>query len=559
MRQIAIVLLFVAAQPAWAQLHVRVTAGLGNLGISAPPPAVASIGDVDGDGSPDLCVGTTLAGPTNLGVRYLSGRTGALIRNVAFPAGFTYSTATAIAGLGDVNGDGIPDVAVGSMTDPVGALSSAGRVRIFSGAAGALLRTINGLAVNDCFGAALAAVGDLNGDGIGDLIVGAPQSTAPCFGAYPGNGYVQAISGATGAVLYTLSGPGLEDFFGASLSRMGDVDGDGVEDFAVGAPEQVCVTDNTPIFPSTGGYVRLVSGASGATIWNVGLTQIVGPTANHFAGFGYAIGTVGDVNGDGIADLGVGAPLEGPPAPGVRILSGTNGALIATLLAPANISLYGDALFGASVAGAGDVNGDGVRDVVIGAPFAYHGTGYDGSAFIYSASGTVLGSVSGALSARLGIAVAGIGDPNGDGFSEVAVLSSFEPGNHLGVLRVVGAAVAEPFMAPGVVTPLTLGWTHGTGSTGTIGITGAPPAAPGLLVASANQTTTTVFGASVLVDLTPGAFISTAFTYGPLGTLSFPVDLRSPGTAGLTVYVQAAALGPPVPLVSGGLMLGFSH
>jgi hypothetical protein len=133
-------------------------------------------------------------------------------------------------GVGDVTGDGVPDIALG---DP-GYLGSAppGQVVLKSGADGSTIRVLLGESFSDRFGSAVARAGDVDGDGLADFVVGAPKFDG--FGTDVGRGVL--VSGATGAALHVWNGDASGDEFGSSIAGGGDVDGDGVEDVVAAAP-----------------------------------------------------------------------------------------------------------------------------------------------------------------------------------------------------------------------------------------------------------------------------------------------------------------------------------
>jgi FG-GAP repeat protein len=319
--------------------------------------AVAGAGDVDGDGVPDVIVGAPLSTtPPTVGgyAQVFSGAGGGLLLTLAASAageGFGRS----VAGPGDLNGDGSADVVVGAPAASPGGLASAGRATVFSGASGLSLQVFPGSAANDQLGSSLAGVGDVDGDLVADVLVGAPQD-----GVFPtpGFGYARLFSGSTGAVLLTIAGQSNNDYLGRSVDRLGDVSGDGVPDLLVGAPEFGIPG------PTGSGYARVLSPSSATPLLSV--TGTIGAGA-----FGTSVAGVGDVNGDLVPDFAVGAPEVVGFLPGqVRVFSGANGAALLAF----NGSSPSDQ-FGFSLAGVGDSNVDGVPDLLVGDPTPLAGAG----------------------------------------------------------------------------------------------------------------------------------------------------------------------------------------
>jgi len=313
--------------------------------------AVAGAGDVNGDGIPDVLVGApdaSFAGSLSGRFYVLSGAGGALLvaRDGDGPgAHYGFS----VAGPGDVNGDGTPDLLVGApgsgMFGP-----GAGRAALLSGSNGAALLQISGVDVVQC-GFAVAATGDLSGDGLNDVLVGSPHASP---GGVLQAGLVRAVSGASGEVLLVLRGDQAGAQLGSSVAGLGDLDGDGVPDIAAGEP----YVDAAPL--DQVGRALVFSGGDGAL-----LHALTGSAASEL--LGWSVAAAGDVDADGAADVLVGAIGLGSPGPGAggtaRILSGRDGSLLALFAGAAT----GDEL-GAAVAGAGDLDGDGQPDAVIGAP-----------------------------------------------------------------------------------------------------------------------------------------------------------------------------------------------
>ncbi len=272
----------------------------------------------------------------------------------------------AVAGPGDLNGDGYPDLVVG--TPPT--------VRVYSGATGGELYLVTG---PSSFGQTLAAAGDVDGDGRPEFLVGAPYSVS----AY-------LYSGATGVLIHSWTGP-TGSSFGSSLSGAGDIDGDGITDVVVGAPYN----------SSQPGRAYVYSGGSG---------QPVFPSSLQFQGlgagdeFGRAVAVIGDTNGDARSEFAVGAPYDdtaGPNAGAVFFYDGATGSLLFPLAGPP-----GSFLFGRALCELGDVNGNVAPDC--GIADYYDLASYDGASYL--ASWIVPASVS---------QIARAGDLNGDGISDV--------------------------------------------------------------------------------------------------------------------------------------------
>lgn len=245
------------------------------------------------------------------------------------------------------------------------------------------------------FGHAVGAAGDVNRDGHADVIVGAP------YDGRQGTGSARVFSGRDGRELYTFYGDANGDEFGFSVSGAGDIDRDGYPDVIVGAP-------------SAGGrgFARAHSGRDGKALFTW--------TGDVPGGlFGWSVAGVSDVNLDGHADVVIGMPLDdknGAWSGTARVYSGNNGKLLHLFKGDSALDTFGHA-----VAGAGDVNKDGVPDVLVGAKDD-DATGKDaGSVRVHSGKdGKVLWTFHGASpGARLGWSVAGAGDVNKDGYADI--------------------------------------------------------------------------------------------------------------------------------------------
>jgi hypothetical protein len=376
--------------------------------------SVAGGADVDGDGVPDLVVG----GPYENGflgqALVISGADGSTLLVLQDAEGGHFGNAVAL--VDDVNGDGVPDVLVGAEQFSV-FNQDPGFAELRSGADGSELFHWDGLDGRSQFGDAVAAAGDVDGDGVPDVIVGAPLHDAN--GLSSDAGMARVFSGDDGSVIRTWFGAGGGDQFGTSVGGVGDVNGDGFDDVIVGAPDAG---------PGPGsGEVRVFSGANGSTLYS-----FLG-TAD-FDRCGWSVTGAGDVNDDGTPDFAFGSPNEAGVG-SARVHSGADGSLL-------HLVLGDDALgsFGRDVAGAGDVDGDGYADLIVGAHIA-QGTGR--ARVISGRDGSTIHDLyGGATGDRFGESVTGVGDLDGDGYDDVAVGADQFSNSGPGEVRVVSGKPA---------------------------------------------------------------------------------------------------------------------
>ncbi len=419
-----IALLGLAAGPAVAQAPLST--------LTSPTPgtdgafggSVAGVPDVDGDGQGDLLVGAPGENGTFFsagGRAYLvSGATGALLHTLEPPdpesgGFFGYR----VAGVPDADGDGRGDLLVGAYAEDSGAYSAGGRAYLFSGATGALLHTLTSPnPETDGYFGSVAGVPDVDGDGRGDLLVGAWRESGGAFEA--GRAYL--FSGATGALLHTLTSPNANyrGYFGVFVAGVADADGDGRGDLLIGAGRE------TVGGSSLAGRAYLFSGATGALLHTL---ESPNPQSN-VALFG-SVADVPDADGDGRGDLLVGAPEEniGISHVGrVYLFSGATGTLLHTL-EPPGLSSGGEG-FGYDVAGVSDVDGDGRGDLLVGAADAdVGGVAYAGQAYLFSgATGALLHTLESpdleplfGAGESFGSSVAGVADADGDGRGDLLV------------------------------------------------------------------------------------------------------------------------------------------
>lgn len=303
---------------------------------------LAATGDLDGDGVPDFAaISDDTAGQAV--VTGFSGVDGASLGELAHAVdGEAFSSA--LAGPGDVNLDGVPDIVLG-LPHADTPFFNAGAVNVYHGDGGGLLRGHTGDAEADLWGQEVCALGDLDADGFMDYGGGSAQVDAG------GNnrGMLRMYAGQSGAVLHEFVGQFSGDFL-AIGAALGDVDGDGHDDALIASPGW------GPLGNGKHGLVQAISGQTGAELWSVS-----GPSQS--ADMGRSMAGAGDLDGDGVPDALLGVPELDDFEPGhVQARSGADGALLFEF----EDGFNGDS-FGAAVA-AGDVNGDGVDDLIVGAP-----------------------------------------------------------------------------------------------------------------------------------------------------------------------------------------------
>ena len=423
-----------------------------------------TVGDLDGDGVNDVGVGAIsedVGGFTNVGQAYVfSGRTRALLRTFDNPEPQNEpfgNFGDSVLGIGDVNADGTPDLAIAAFRQDVegpfdevpGGCSAMpppnttcnqlqGKVYVFSGKTAAFL-----YAVNDPTPQAIATFGsqglsssDLDGDGFRDFVENAPFEDV---GGRSRAGAAYAFSGRTGRLLYRFRNPDApqdEGLFGSGMSNPGDVNGDGVDDPVIGAQGLFNGRGRAYLFNGkTGEVLRTLSNPAVANGGDgYGLTK----------GDGGRVGP-GDVNGDGIRDIYVGAPgtpVGGTPGVGrAYLISGKDGSVIRVLNDP---HPQENGSFGYNFATAGDINGDGAPEVLAMRFFGFATP----AAYIFDPrTGAALVTMPGIRNDGPGNAVASPGDVNGDNCDDL-----FLGGWHIN--NQMGGVIAElsHAAAPGCVT-----------------------------------------------------------------------------------------------------------
>jgi phage-related baseplate assembly protein len=378
--------------------------------FNAPSPtsyfgaSVSDAGDVNGDGYSDLIVGASnYSSATGRAYIFYGGINMNTVADVTFTGeAINNSFGFPVSKAGDVNGDGYSDVIVGASDYS----SNTGRVYIYFG--GTLMNNVadvimTGEAAINYFGASVAEAGDVNGDSYSDVIVGAYG-----FSTNTGKAYIYFGGSAMNNVAdVTITGEGINNYYGYSVSNAGDVNGDSFSDVVVGA---------TDISSGTGkAYIYFGS----SIMNNVADVTMTGEATNNY--FGISVSNAGDVNGDSFSDIIVGANGYSSNTGRAYIFYGGS-----SMNNVADVTMTGEAInnyFGRTVSTAGDINGDGYSDIVAGA------WGYStstGRAYIYLGGSSMNNTADVTLTGEatnnyFGYALSACGDVNGDGYSEVIV------------------------------------------------------------------------------------------------------------------------------------------
>jgi C1A family cysteine protease len=392
--------------------------------------ALSGAGDVNGDGYCDVLTGTPLytngqdlEGGAFLYLGGLTGPSSSPDWSVESDMVSGY-LGTSVAGAGDVNGDGYGDLIVGVEGYSNGHTEE-GAAYVYLGGPGGPSASVDWMAESDAagarFGFSVACAGDVNGDGYSDVIAGAPYYDVTGYDEGRAYLYLGGPAGLSATPVWTAEGDQNEANFGAAVASAGDVNADGYSDVLVGAPG-FSVTGAEPV-ALVGRIYLYLGGPSGLAAfpeWSF-------TGQDDYEQVGISLSTAGDVNGDGYSDVIAGAPGY------TRYWVGEGRAYLflgeASGLADSETwTAEGGqqtAEFGFSVASAGDVNGDGLGDVVIGAESYDDGETDEGSVILYLGKEQsphlveAWRAYSDQIGAYLGSSVAFAGDVDGDGHGEI--------------------------------------------------------------------------------------------------------------------------------------------
>lgn len=463
---LALALLPLAAPPAQTPLHTQISLYPGETNYFGDK-AAAGVGDIDGDNVPDYAVGAQRGGTDSGYAVVYSGATAEILATLTGNGtigaqGARDSFGCSVAGLGDVNGDLVPDLLVGAATD-----STYGEIRgvaqVISGSDWSVIREHTGVYVN--FGNYVSALGDATGDGVSEYLVCEAWVAVSCY------------DGATGVRLWRYEG-GFWDAVRVG-STVGDANGDGVADALIGAP---AVPSSTATYP----YVLVLDGATGDVIHNV-----AGPT---WLPFGTSVTWLGDINGDGGSEFIVGKPSAWGVVGSYEIYDGASGTML--------YDIEQTIRMGGVVCGVGDQNGDGVPDFAAddNGPKLY--SGVDGS-LILSYDPTPMVENPSVITW-----LAAAGDLDGDGVQEVIHSTSSQgaatQGGHVVVyasssdyLDDLGFALAGAFGDP----LLTVEGTLDAGRTLRSSLSNCPAWTPAFLVAGLSEVHLPLVGGTLVPAL----------------------------------------------------------
>jgi hypothetical protein len=558
---------------------------------------VSGLGDINGDGFDDIIIGACKLGgyydSPNPGRSYVVfgdptvGSNGSVdLSTLDGSNGFvmndpeTSGLGACVSGLGDINGDGFDDLIIGApYASNNGNFYGASYV-VFGGTNvgsngsidldtldGSNGFVINGLVRGDYLGTSVSGLGDINGDGFDDMIIGAPEASNndPWSGASyvvfggtnvgsTGSIDLDTLDGSNG---FVINGLAIHSFLGTSVSSLGDINGDGIEDLIIGA---YASGSNF----SGASYVVFGSSNVGST-GSIDLDTLDGSNGFVINGLvshdskGISVSNLGDINGDGFDDLIIGAPYAdsnglnsgasyvvfGGTTVGstgsidVSTLDGSNGFVINGLAAWNRLA--------SSVSSAGDVNSDGIDDLIIGV--SYYNTSYvvfggstvgsNGSVDLSTFDGSNGLVIDGVYFDRAGTSVSSAGDIDGDGIDDLIIGAPHARPN--GASYVVFGNATLPF-TPSAVNDIA-GTTSNTPVTINVLANDSDPNANILQIDAFSASSTQGSSITLNDNGTPADFSDDQLVYTPvagfsgLDSFSYTINNSNGGTDTTTVTV----------------------
>lgn len=390
--------------------------------------AIASAGDVNGDGFADVIIGTVVSqtvGSPNIGSAYvyLGSQSGlsAVPDKILLGTAAGFSGTTTLAGIGDVNADGFSDVMVG-----VSEVTATPRVFVFYGSAGGLPQQQSVIITlgkdNTALGGSMAGLGDVNGDGYGDALITSFHNPSGTGSAHL---YLGSAAGLSETPTTTLTGNS-NSYFGCSISTAQDVNGDGFNDVIIGDYQY-----------QSGKGAAFIHLGNPSGISSTPSSTLTG--FNTYGSFGISVASAGDQNADGYGDIVIGASdydFDVGTSNTYLFHGSSSGVSMTAYQTLTGLEL--NSAFGNSVSPAGDVNGDGRSDILVG---AFQSDSGSGAAYVYLGHTTALSQTAATTFTQpvvnniFALKNAGVGDLNGDGFSDIA-LGAYEYSSNTGIVYI---------------------------------------------------------------------------------------------------------------------------